>query len=56
MTHTLTLTLTDQQLQIIGAALVELPYRMVAPVVEEINRQVTQQKAEGATKDDEART
>ena len=51
-----TLTLSDQHLNIIGAALVELPYRVVAPVVEEINRQVAQQNAEGAAKDDEVRT
>ena len=35
-----TLTLTDQHLQIIGAALAELPYRLAAPVLEEINRQI----------------
>lgn len=50
------LTLSDQYLNIIGAALGELPYRVVAPVVEEINRQIAQQKAEGAAAADEART
>ena len=39
-----TLTLTDQQLQIIGAALSELPYRVAAPVVAEINRQIAAQQ------------
>ena len=38
------LTLTDQQLQIIGAALSELPYRVAAPVVAEINRQIAAQQ------------
>lgn len=36
------LTLTEQQLQIIGAALAELPYRVAAPVVAEITRQIAQ--------------
>lgn len=36
----ITLTLTDQQLQIIGAALSEMPYRVAAPVLDEINRQI----------------
>lgn len=38
-----TLTLTDEQLQIIGAALAELPYRIAAPVLAEINRQIAAQ-------------
>lgn len=40
-----TLKLTDMQLQTIGAALVELPYRVAAPVLDEINRQLAQQHA-----------
>lgn len=39
-----TLTLTDQQLQIIGAALAELPYRISAPLMAEIERQITAQQ------------
>ena len=39
-----TLTLTDQQLQIIGAALVELPYRISAPLIADIERQITAQQ------------
>ena len=38
-----TLTLTDQQLQIIGAALAELPYRISAPLIADIERQITAQ-------------
>ena len=49
-------TATAMQLRIIGAALAECPYRVAAPVVEEINRQIAQQKAEGAAAADEART
>lgn len=37
---TYTLTLSEQQLQIIGAALAEMPYRVAAPVLDEINRQI----------------
>ncbi len=43
---TYTLTLTNQQLQIIGAALSELPYRVSAPVIEEINRQLAESCAD----------
>ena len=39
-----TLTLTDEQLQIIGAALAELPFRVAAPVISEINRQLAAQQ------------
>lgn len=38
------LTLTDQHLQIIGAALAELPYRVAAPVMDEINTQIAAQQ------------
>lgn len=41
-----TLILTDQHLQIIGAALAEMPYRVAAPVMDEINRQIAAQSAE----------
>ena len=41
-----TLTLTDQQLQIIGAALVELPYRISAPLIADIERQIAEQQEE----------
>lgn len=39
-----TLTLNDQQLQIIGAALAELPYRVAAPVMADIERQIVEQQ------------
>ena len=47
-----TLTLTDQQLQIIGAALAELPYRISAPLITDIERQIMAQqlKPEEASK------
>ena len=44
---TLTLTLTDQHLQIIGAALAEMPYRVAAPVLDEINKQIVAQHEDG---------
>jgi hypothetical protein len=36
------LELTPEQLQIIGAALSEMPYRVAAHVIAEINRQIAQ--------------
>lgn len=43
----LTLTLSDEQLHVIGMALSEAPYRVAAPVIAEINKQVlAQQKPE----------
>lgn len=38
------LELTHEQLQLIGAALNELPYRVAAPLIAEINRQITAQQ------------
>ena len=38
------LELTQEQLQIIGAALNELPYRVAAPLIAEINRQLAAQQ------------
>ena len=41
------LKLTEDHLRIIGAALSEMPYRVAAPVLAEINRQIAaQQKPE----------
>lgn len=37
-----TLNLTDQQLQVIASGLVEMPYRVSAPVIAEITRQLQQ--------------
>ena len=39
------LELTQEQLQLIGAALNELPYRVAAPLIAEINRQITAQQS-----------
>ena len=39
-----TLTLSDEQMQIIGAALAELPFRVAAPVISEINKQLAAQQ------------
>lgn len=36
--------LTKDHLQIVGAALSELPYRVVQPVIAEINRQIAAQQ------------
>lgn len=36
--------LTKDHLQIVGAALSELPYRVVASVIAEINRQIAEQQ------------
>ena len=38
------LELTQEQLQIIGAALAELPYRISAPLIAEIERQIVEQQ------------
>ena len=40
---TYTLTLTQDQLQVIAAALMELPMKHAAPVVQEINKQIAEQ-------------
>lgn len=45
------LDLTQEQLHIIGAALAELPYRVAAPVLAEINRQIAQVAPDGNTVD-----
>ena len=38
------LEFTHEQLQLIGAALNELPYRVAAPLIAEINRQLAAQQ------------
>jgi hypothetical protein len=35
----------DQQLQVLSAALVELPYRVSAPLINHINQQIQEQRA-----------
>ena len=43
----LTLNLTSQSLSVIGSALAELPYRLAAPVIDEINAQIARQTEQG---------
>lgn len=45
---TFTLTLTEHQIQIIGAGLGELPLKIALPLVNAINAQVAQQQKEAA--------
>jgi len=35
----------EQQLQVLSAALVELPYHMAAPLIQHINQQIKEQQA-----------
>jgi hypothetical protein len=35
----------EQQLQVLNAALVELPYRVAAPLIAHINQQIKEQQA-----------
>ena len=35
----------EQQLQVLSAALVEIPYRMAAPLIAHINQQIKEQQA-----------
>lgn len=37
------LEVTDDHLRIIGAALIEMPYKIAVPVLDEINRQIAGQ-------------
>jgi hypothetical protein len=34
----------EQQLQVLNAALVEIPYRMAAPLIQHINQQIQEQQ------------
>jgi hypothetical protein len=47
-----TITLNQQQLQIISAALSEIPYRMAAPVIESIQKQLQPTSPASAEKPD----
>ncbi|GHG11285.1 hypothetical protein [Paracoccus aerius] len=47
----ITLTFDDQQLQIIGAALNEMPHRIARPVIDHISQQIeAQQQAQEPAK------
>lgn len=39
-----TLKLSDQHMQVLNAALVEMPFRVASPVIQEINRQIQASK------------
>jgi len=39
------ITFTEQQLQVLNAAIVELPYRISAPLIAHINQQIKEQQA-----------
>jgi hypothetical protein len=41
---TYTITLTQEQWAVVGAALAEMPFKHAAPVVAEINRQAAEQQ------------
>lgn len=41
--NTITLTFTQEQLQILNVALVEIPYRVAAPLISDINKQIKDQ-------------
>ena len=49
-----TIKLTAQQLQVISAGLCEMPYRMAAPVVDAINRQIQQDQRDSTPLDENA--
>lgn len=44
MPEKFTLTLDSQSLNIIGQALGEIPFRIAAPIMQEINRQIAEQR------------
>ena len=46
---TYTLTFNEQEMQILNAALVELPFRAVAQLIASINKQLEEQRNEVAT-------
>jgi hypothetical protein len=50
----ITLSFTQEQLQVLNAALLEIPYRLAAPLISSINSQIQQQFNQ--REDDEAPT
>jgi hypothetical protein len=44
--ETIKLVLTLQQMQVLNASLLEMPYRLAAPLIAEINTQIQQQEDE----------
>jgi hypothetical protein len=53
MNNTIKIELTQQQLQIISSALCELPFRVVAPVINSINKQLSNKQFESSQPLDE---
>ncbi len=51
---TYTFTLNESALNIVGAALGEIPFKVAAPVVNELNRQIAEQNAPAAGVDPNA--
>jgi hypothetical protein len=49
---TYTITLTQEQWAVIGAALAEMPFKHAAPVVAELNKQVAEQREKAEEKAD----
>lgn len=41
--NTITLTFTQQQMQVLNAALMELPFKISAPVIQHINAEIQKQ-------------
>ena len=43
----ITLKFTDEQMNILQSALVEMPFKVVSPMINDINKQIKEQKEEG---------
>lgn len=43
--------LNEQQLQVLSAALMEIPYRMAVPLISHINQQIQSQKESDSSND-----
>ena len=41
------IVLTEQDLSILSAALVEMPFKVVAPLVQKLNSQIAEQRKQG---------
>ncbi len=41
------IVLTEQELSILSAALVELPFKVAAPLVQKLNKQIAEQRKQG---------
>jgi len=42
--ETVTITLTEQQLQVVSAALAELPFKVAAPLIQDLTKQIGEQR------------